>query len=251
MINELLLSSSYGSYNIKIAKAMGITPAVYIGELLRQYDKNNSKTDTVYVDRKEVRERTTILKADQLEIDAKLIEAAIITKPAKNGNEIKIDFNRLCSIMSSENEETFTGLKELSTMTKKEIEEKKQETKKAGLVNSLIAYVNTSDVDLYNTYCRWINTIVESKNKKYLTKGIVLEAQEKINEATLLQNGKHDLNMAIDILEIATSFEFTNMEWAINKYRSKTSNFGNFMKQPTVLKSADSNQPWLDGSTIR
>ena len=143
------------------------------------------------------------------------------------------------------------GLKELSTMTKKEIEEKKQETKKAGLINSLIAYVNTSDVDLYNTYCRWINTIVESKNKKYLTKGIVLEAQEKINAATLLQDGRHDLNMAIDIIEIATSFEFTNMEWAINKYRSKTSNFGNFMKQPTVLKSADSNQPWLDGSTIR
>ena len=237
---------------------MGLNCAVYLGEILRQYEvalnDGNVKNGKFFIDRTTARVRTTIIKSEQLKYDGILSEILVIKKESSASDDISIDFEKLISIMTAEDEKTVKTLKEVSSTTKREQKENAAEAKTEHVASSLKAYINTTNVDLYNAYSKWIDVLLRSNNKKYVTKGCIIEAQEVINKSTeVLINGemKHNLEMALDILDIATNFEYTNIEWALKKYKSKTGNFQNVLNTPIKQMSADANQPWLNSSTIK
>ena len=250
MLSNLLSKNDTGEYSVTLVKALGLIPAVLIGEYIRQYSVSEItgtlQNDEFLLDRNVAKTRTTISVEDQREIDDKLVEFEIISRTSSTSKSIKLNFTKIASLITGDDDKAFTALKKEFSETKTKKAEEKKVGKLEARVNQLMGFVNVSDTNLFNAYKRWISAVVFSANKKYITEGAVEDAQKKIDELTKLPDGRHNLDVALKVLDISTKYEYTNMEWAIKKYRETTNTFSVFQ----TGRVADANQPWLDGSTI-
>ena len=84
MLIDLINTSNYVSYNIKLAQLLGLKEAIYLSELLNINDKaiRKNKINNNYfdIDRKYLETRTTLNVSEQDKIEKTLIKLKIIKK---------------------------------------------------------------------------------------------------------------------------------------------------------------------------
>lgn len=208
MLVNLISTDSYNQFNIELAHRLGLNEAVYLNELINIYNKAVKK-DKVQkgcftVDREYIFSKTTIDKDEQLEIDKELEICKIITK-SLDSDSMSIHLSYLTGMLMDGNEKS---LKECS----REIKNKKKQSKADAIRVQLKKNVVTTNNELYNAYCEWIDSV--SNKRGYMDKKAVIEGQKVIDDYC-----NRDLDKALKIISIATANSYIDMNWAVNVFK--------------------------------
>ena len=212
MLFDLLSTDMYVSYNIKLAHILDLNSAVYISELIninrKAIAKNKLKEDGFFkIDRNYIENRTTLKKEDQKAIDEKLSSINIIAI-GESSDLLKIDMDVLTSIILG-NQKIVSEIVQPA--------KKGRPTKQEIVLKALKANIETTNVELKHAYEDWIDAV--SAKQGWMTKVHVLEGQKVMGN----YNKEKDLDMALDILKIATMGGFRDITWAIRDYEKKKS----------------------------
>ena len=214
MLLDILNSNNYISFNITVAKVFGLNAAVYCSELLNIYKKcelKNKFVDDKYIkiDRKYVFERTCLSIEDQLKVDANLMKLNIIIKHKDDPDIVIFDYQLLYSIACSDD------LKLLANVSKRvKINSPKgtRESMRQRMINDVKNSIVCSNYELLTALRGWVDSIFANPNG-YLSKSVVSIFQTTLNNYT-----KGVLDLALRIVQIATTQGYKNCEWAINLY---------------------------------
>ena len=211
MLLDLLSMDNYASYNVKVAQIFGLHPAIYLNELLNINEKAVRKSKitgelTFTIDRAYIEKRTTLTKAQQLEIDETLKEIGLLKVDESNQNMMSLDITTLTSIMSEGKE----FIKELKLMTKRI--SKTRRTKDEIIKEELKNNIQTDNPELYEAYCDWIDAV-------YAKQGWMSARSVKVAQQDVDNCSNRNLDVALKIIEIAAVRGYREMEWAINVYK--------------------------------
>lgn len=227
MLLDLLSQSNYNRYNIKIAKILGLKTAIYIEELLDINDKairkdkiktvqtelpfgtDNKIEKSIYfvVDREYIKERTTLTASEQKELDEKLLELHILRKSDLDTDELAIDISMLTSILMSSDEQLVKDISVLANKTKS------KRTKQECISDALKASIKCEPLELRDAYHRWVDGVLANP-KAFLS---VAAIQIFMNKLDTFCN--HNLDAALEILEICTVNGYREADWGINLYK--------------------------------
>ena len=208
MLFELLATDMYVSYNVKLAKTLGLTSAIYLSELIninrKAIEKNKIKDGYFKINREYIEDRTTINKADQKDLDKMLSEVKAISI-GENSDMLKVDMDVLTSLILGDQK----IIVELPNSSKRG-----RPTKQEIIIRALKANIETNNPELKKAYEDWIDA-VNAKNG-WMTKVHVLEGQKVIDNYT-----NKDLDMALEIIKIATLGGYRDMSWATAEFEKK------------------------------
>ena len=215
MLIELISTSNYVNFNIKVAEIIGLHPAIYLSEIMNVNDKAIRKdkvTDSSFLlDRDYIKRRTTIGVDEQLEIEKNLIKIGIIEKPTDDENCIILNINVLTTLMMSTDEDLVSGVKKLSKLKS---EKKKRGTKSEAIKDNLLTNIVTTNIELLEAYKEWIDAVVAKEG--WMSKKAVLYGQSVIDEFS-----NRDLDVALGVLAIAAMHGYRDIQWAVNKYKEQ------------------------------
>lgn len=208
MLIDLLSSSNYVNFNVKLAQILGLKPAIYISQIMDINEKalRKNKVDENYftIDRKYVESRTTLTRDEQVSIEKDLLNIGILEKNTEKKNTICLNISVLTSIMMTPDEDL---LKDISALSRG----KKKKTKSEVIEDNLKNNVLTTNEELRDAYYLWIESVLEKKG--VMTKAAVILAQP------LLDNfSNRNLDVALKVLEIAAIHGYDDLQWAINNY---------------------------------
>lgn len=217
MLIDLLNSQNYIMVNMDAIRIFGLNTAIYCAELLNVYKKaylkNKFVNDSKFfkVDRKFIEERTSLSVESQLACDINLMkpEAAVIQKDVEDPNIIYFDIERFASILADED------VKLQEKISKKVNIEKPKgvgKAKKDFIIQSLKDSVKCSNFELLKALHDWIDAICESD------KGGLSKVQVTLFKETLDSYTKGDLDLALEIVRIATVHAWRDCQWAINTH---------------------------------
>ena len=213
MLIDLLSMSNYVSYNIKLAELLGLHSAIYISEIMNINDKaiRKNKVDSNYfrLEREYIKSRTTLEEKEQLSIEDNLIKLGILER-GKDSNELSLNITTLTTLMMSADETLIDNVKKLSKVKKPST----RTSKKEQIKNNLKVAILTTNVELKSAYESWIDAVYEKDG--WMTKEAVTHAQEVIDTAS----NRH-LDIALEILKIASVNAYRDMSWAVNAYRAQ------------------------------
>ena len=215
MLLDLLSTDNYVSFNICLAKKFGLKTAVYLSEVIRVCEKATRKkafNEEGYfkLNRNYVEDRTTITINEQLDIDKVLTPLHIIIKPKEASDEMQFNADILTSIVMGKDETLNKDIKKIisqtsnSRMTKREYQ--KENMKK---------FIRVSNDELREAYYKWLDGVFANP-KGFLSGGAV---EAFIQDVDSFSN--HDLDVALDIIKIATIGGYRDAQWAINQYRNQ------------------------------
>lgn len=213
MLIDLLSMSNYVSYNIKLAELLGLHSAIYISEIMNINDKaiRKNKVDSNYfkLEREYIKSRTTLEEKEQLSIEDNLIKLGILER-GKDNNELSLNITTLTTLMMSADETLIDNVKKLSKVKKPST----RTSKKEQIKNNLKVAILTTNAELKSAYESWIDAVYEKDG--WMTKEAVTHAQEVIDTAS-----NRDLDIALEILKIASVNAYRDMSWAVNAYRAQ------------------------------
>lgn len=209
MLFELLATDMYISYNIKLAKIIGVLPAIYMSELIninrKAIEKNKLKDNNYFkINREYIEERTTITKADQKDLDITLNSINLISI-GETSDLLKVNMDVLTSLILGEQ-------KIVTDITQPK---QKRATKQEMVIRALRANIETTNPELKQSYEDWIDSVCAKQG--WMTKIHVVEGQKVLNE----YNKDKDLDLALTILKIATLGGYRDINWAINEFEKK------------------------------
>lgn len=209
MLIELLSSSNYVNFNVKLAQILGLKAAIYLSQIMDINEKaiRKKKTDADFftIDRKYVESRTTLTKDEQIAIEKDLLDIGVLEKHSENKNTISLNITTLTSIMMTPDEDL---LKDISSMSKTKKKKTKAEVVEENLKNNII----TTNEELRDAYYEWIESVIAKKG--VMTKAAVIHAQP-----TLDNFSNRNLDIALKVLEIASVHGYEDINWAINTYK--------------------------------
>ncbi len=215
MLIELLSTANYVSYNIKVAELLGLHQAIYLSELMAINDKAIRKDkiseSSFLLDRDYITKRTTLTIEDQLGIEQNLIKLGIIEKPSDNQNCVVLNLHILTTLMMSPDEELIDNVKTLTALKNKS---KPRATKAESIRQNLKSNITATNVELIEAYSDWIDSVYAKQG--WMSKKAVVIAQSVVDEFA-----NHDLNVALDLINIASLHGYRDMTWAINKYKEQ------------------------------
>lgn len=214
MFLDLIATDNQISCNVKAAKLLGLETAIYLNELINIYAKAISKNKLdecgyFRLKRSYITERTTLSVTRQLELDCNLMNTEIIEKESSDPDLMKIDMEMYSSILTNSNIALSKKVEKLAT--KKSKSEKAAEKKQA-IADALKNSLNCSNEELRLAYCDWIDAICDKPNG-YLSKSAIKVFETSINNYT-----RGDLDVALDLLKIATVKAYKEPQWVINLY---------------------------------
>lgn len=213
MLIELLSTSNYVSYNIKLAELLGLHAAIYISELMNINDKairKNKLNDNYFkLTREYITKRTTLDEKEQLEIEQNLLKLGILEK-GENDDDLSLNITTLTTLMMSTDEQLLDNVKKLTKLKTKTPKATKGEKIKEELKTNVV----TSNQELREAYYDWIDAVYAKQG--WLSKKAVVCAQSQVDEFS-----KRNLDVALKLIEIASINGYRDMEWAINKYNSQ------------------------------
>ena len=220
MLFNLLSTDMYVSYNVKLAKILGLNSAIYISELIninrKAIEKNKLKDGYFKINRDYIEERTTLNKADQKDIDKSLNELKIISI-GETTDMLKVDMDVLTSLILGDK-------KIIDNLTPSNLPKRGRPSKQDLILRALKSNIETSNTELRQAYENWIEAVC-AKNG-WMTKVHVIEAQKTIDN----YNKEKDLDLALEIIKIATMGGYRDMNWAINDFIKNHKN--SFKPQP-------------------
>lgn len=213
LLLELLSTSNYVSYNIKLAELLGLHAAIYISELMNINDKAIRKdkvTDNYFkLKRDYITSRTTLPEKEQLEIEQNLLKIGILEK-GENQDDLSLNITTLTTLMMSTDEQLIDNVKKLTKLKKRQSRSTKAEAIKEELKTNII----TSNEELRDAYYEWIDAVYAKQG--WLSKKAVMCAQTLVDDFS-----KRNLDVALRLLEIAAINGYRDMQWAINAYNKE------------------------------
>ena len=216
MFLDLIQPDKQCSFNIKLAHTIGLQSAVYCGELLNilgQVVKKNKFVDGDYfrLDRQYVTNRTTLSLEEQYDIDQALTRINLIGKHPKDKDCIKFDVKLLVDIIADNNIEVKN---DLLWRTKVKTSKEAKDVKNKAIKEALKLGIKCTNDELLNALWNWVDSVYESG--KILSKTKVLTFQTTLNDYT-----KGDLDLALEIVRIATLKAYVDCNWAIKYYEKE------------------------------
>lgn len=213
MLLELLSTSNYISFNIKLAHIIGLEGAVYVSEVLNINDKAVRKKKTTNgkyftVDREYLEKRTTIPEKRQEEIEKALLGIDLLEKVSGEKDTLCLNLDTLMGLISEKDERL---LKSISYNANPDNKKKKKQEQ---TFDQMMSYVVTDNAELRTAYGNWIQALLD--NKKPVTSVGMATAQKRVDEYS-----KRNLDVALKLLEIATIRCYVDMGWAINAFEKE------------------------------
>ena len=223
--------SNYGTYNVKCANIFGLTCAVYLSEILDIYQKAHKKNkldeeEYFRLNRDYIRSRTTLDRTQQTELDEILSSVKVLY--LKDKDHLKIDVEHLTSILTSKDEEL---IKSISNECKYQTKEHKRESKNKAILENLKNSIECSNAELLSALRLWVDSVCE---KYFLNKTTIKSFQTILNNYT-----KGDLDMALEIVDIATKKSYKECQWAINIFERMHPQLTKGTSQVTTINSID------------
>ena len=212
MLVELLSTSNYVQFNIRLAHIIGLESAIYLNELLNINEKAIRKATLkgcmMKLDRDYIFNRTTLTPEKQIEIELKLLKIGLIVKPDDEPNMSCIDIGVLTGLIMAEDEELIKSVQKLAKV-KGASKSAKRQAITARMKDAIIA----ENEELRAAYFEWIDAVVAKVG--WLSNKAVTVAQQLVDEFA-----NHNLDVALKVIEIAAVNGYKDMQWAINKYTS-------------------------------
>ena len=212
MLINLISLSNYQSYNVILARTLGLYEAVYLNALIeineKAIRKNKLQNEHFLVDRKYIQSRTTLGISQQKKIEETLESIKIIHK--NNDDCIKVNVDILFSIMKDENEDVIKDLSFIKQQNKTH-----KDIKKESILKSVKNHINQEyPPDMIQAYSEWLDVI---QNKfGFVSKQMILNAQTTIDNAA-----NHDAGKAIDMIHIASANGWKDMKYAVKVYNAQ------------------------------
>ena len=232
MLIELLSSSNYVNFNVKLAQILGLKPAIYLSQIMdineKAIRKNKVNNNFFTIDRKYIETRTTLTKDEQASIEKDLLNIGILEKDTNNKNNISLNITMLTSIMMTPDEDL---LKDISSLSKG----KKKKTKSEVIEDNLKDNVLTTNEELREAYYEWIEAVITKRGM--MTKAAVIHAQPTLDKFC-----DRNLDIALKVLEIASIHGYEDINWAINTY-NKDYKVNYNISNSTKSKVTDFNPP--------
>ena len=225
MLVELLSQSNYQSFNIKLAQLLGLESSIYLSALIdineKAYRKDKILDGFFVVDRDYVEKRTTLNKTRQSKIESELSRVGILQL---SNERIKINLEILTSLVLEENEDI---RKDLSSFRKAATAKSKGDYILNAVKNNID---QTLPEELQQAYSNWLDSVYSKFN--FINKQTLFNAQVEVNNAA-----NHDLDAAINIINIAAANGWKDMKWAVKVYKERYTNSG-------VIENKDVNVDW-------
>jgi len=215
MLIDLISQTNYNSYNISLAKIIGLHPAIYLNTLLsinsKAINKQKLTNDEYFcVDRNYVQSITTFEVDEQIEIENLLINLGILKKQENDeSNALYLDVSTLTSIIMSDNESLVSDIQKVVALNKKP----KKKTKAEAIKDEMKSFVTATNQELREAYFDWIDSVFAKQG--WMSKKSVVSAQQVIDEFS-----HRNLDVALKVIEIASISGYRDMTWAVNTYKS-------------------------------
>lgn len=210
MLVELLSQSNYQSFNIKLAHLLGLETAIYLSALIDINEKAIRKDkviegDFFSIDRDYITKRTTLTRSKQEKIESELNKAGLIEL---SNEHIKLCLDTLTSLVMSEDEHLE---KDLSSF-KKAVNSK---SKSEFILESVKRNIDSSlPFELIKAYSDWLDAVHVKFG--FVSKQTLIAAQKEVDKAS-----NHDLDKAIEIINIATARGWRDLKWAVKVYNEQ------------------------------
>ena len=222
MLIDLLSTSNYVSYNIKLAELLGLHAAIYISELMNINDKairKNKLTDNYFkLKREYITSRTTFDEKEQLDIEKNLLKLGILQK-GKDENDLCLNITTLTTLMMSTDEQLIDNVKKVSKL------KQRKSTKAEKIKENLKGNIITTNPELKAAYENWIDAVYDKDG--FMSKVCVTSAQETIDKFS-----NRNLDIALELLKIASTHCYRDIQWAINVYNKQYT--ATYRVQPTT-----------------
>lgn len=202
MFNSLFGQNNYRSYNIKLANKLGLEVAIYFELLLLMYNEVDEQEHGSFmvIDRKYIEECSTLDTKRQRELDLILKNVKLID--IENKDTIRINYSALISLFNDNN----SVIDQLVT-----VEPVKKRTKSDIIKDELKSYIKTDNGELRDAYASWIDSVFAKQG--WMSKKSVELGQKLIDEYSM-----RNLDVAIELLNIASIGGYRDIQWAINSY---------------------------------
>ena len=125
----------------------------------------------------------------------------------KDDDHLKIDVDYLTSILTSRDIDTLSAItKECKYQSK----EQKRENRQSAIIENLKNSIECSNIELKDALRQWVDSACE---RYFLNKNSIKSFVDVLNNYT-----KGDLDIALEIVSIATEKSYKECQWAINVY---------------------------------
>lgn len=212
MLIDLLSTSNYVSYNIKVAQVFGLHTAIYLGEVMNINDKALRKQrlegGCVILDRDYIASRTFLDKKEQKQIDEMLLSVGVMELNLDEPDAIKLNLNTLVTLMMSPDETVFEAAKKASKVKAATT----RKTKTQAIIDNVKAAVLCNNDELRKAYFDWIDSVFAKQG--WMSKKSVECGQKSIDDFS-----QRNLDVALQVLAIAAMNGYRDIEWAINTYK--------------------------------
>lgn len=228
MLIDFLSTDTYGMYNIDLANIIGLHEAIYVNNLINIYKKAITKKklhgDFILIDREYITSVTTFTVAEQKEMDKKLQDVNILHINIDNKDLVKLNLSNITTLLVTDNEELVTDVKTKTT--------KKKRTKAEAIKDNLKNLITVNNDELRKAYEDWIDAV-------YAKQGWMSAKCVTVGQNQLDTFANHNLDVALDILNIASIHGYRDMQWAIENYNksmtAKPVNAVRFNSTPTKV----------------
>lgn len=211
MTIDMLSTSNYVSYNIKLAELLGLHAAIYISELMninaKAIKKDKLNDDHFKLVRSYMKSRTTLDEAEQLEIEDYLLKLGILEK-GDESDVMSLNLSSLTAIIMSPDEQLIDKAKKKKRKTADKL------TKDEKIKQNLKGNLKVQNAELLEAYSCWIDTIYDKQG--WMSVKCVTVAEKTVDEFS-----NHNLDVALKVLEIASVHGYRDIQWAINKYNQE------------------------------
>ena len=223
MLINLLAIDNYNSYNIELAKTVGLHEAIYLNEVIniteKAYRKDRIYGGYVTLDRGYIESRTTFDASEQKALQRVLQECNIMRVDENNVDKVSIDLNLLINMLLDGNES-------LLKATARSVKSGKKRSKAESIRDNLKSNINVNNNELRTAYYEWIDSV--SNKRGYMDKKAVIEGQKVVDAYC-----NRDLDKALKVISIATINSYADMNWAVNAYKR---DYANVPKKPPTIQ---------------
>ena len=202
MIQHLFQENKYNSY---IANKFGLEAAVYLSTVI-SYQKNYAfGSERFTLDRDFITEQTTLSFDAQKNIDDVFIKIGVFS--FELDNTLHIHYDKYLALFDVANEKVLLDI--VPKLTKKR-------TKSDVIKEELKNLIKTDNVELRDAYSAWIDAVFAKQG--WMSKKSVELGQKLIDSFS-----GRNLDLAIEILNIASIGGYRDIQWAINSYKENIS----------------------------
>lgn len=216
MLTDLMCTDNYAMFNVKVANVMGLHAAVYVNELLNITQKAQQKRKVtngyVTINRDYVQHRTTIFPEEQISIDKKLVGIGVLTIAEDNPDNIQLSVDTLANLVAADDADLLKKVTKLTTIKSVTASSTKMSMRQKTIME-LKDFIQCSNEELLAAYRDWVDGVYANP-KGYLSKKAIIVFQREVDEFA-----RGDLDLALKIVEIATTHGYRVAEWAINTFK--------------------------------